>query len=379
MKARTFVPTSPVMYLKFVIIVGALLATVFAAPSKAQDMSPSDLFHAAAQANSSYALGASYAFGQDPPVTMTAGPTTKRGSVAVADTARWHIGSISKSFTSTLVMRLVERGELDLDAPVEQYLAAYNDSMHSDWKAISLRQLLSHTAGLPASASRRITNETYEHEPYEGRRAVLSAMWSSPLNGETGNFLYSNIGYVLAGLIVEEVLGVAWEEAILSEVSVPLGLFSLGFGAPRQSDAANGHQSILGFRRTVSPENPASDNPRWMGPAGTIHLSMADLVRWGQMHLAACGGHIQDYLTQASCLTMQTPIASDYGLGWVIQNPDTSGPSVWHNGSNMMWYAMLLIAPEHELVVAVATNVYTHEPIDRLTLELTTALVNSRE
>ena len=364
---------------KFVTLVGTMLATVLATSSKAEKTSPRDLFNAAAKANADYALSISYAFGQDAPVVLTAGPTTKRGSMAVANDARWHIGSISKSFTSTLVMRLVDRGELNIDAPVGQYLADFDDSIHSDWKAVSLRQLLSHTAGLPANAPRHVTNETYELEAFEGRRAALSAMWSKPLDGETGTFLYSNIGYVLAGLVVEEVLGLSWEEAILSEVSRPLGLTSLGFGAPTQSNAAEGHRSVLGFKRPVSPESLASDNPRWMGPAGTIHLGMADLVKWGQMHLMACDGRMPEYLTKASCLAMQTPVTSDYGLGWVLQMSDTTGPIVWHNGSNTMWYAILLIAPENELVTAIATNIYTPEPIDQLARDLTAALVTNRE
>lgn len=364
---------------KFATLVGTMLAAVFATSSKAEETSPRDLFNAAAQANAEYALSISYAFGQNAPAVMTAGPTTNRGSMVVANDARWHIGSISKSFTSTLVMRLVDRGELNLDAPVGQYLTDFKDSIHSDWKAVSLRQLLSHTAGLPPNAPRQIMNETLELEPYEGRRAVLSAMWSAPSDGETGVFLYSNIGYVLAGLVVEEVLEMSWEEAILSEVSRPLGLSSLGFGAPTQLDAAEGHRSVLGFKRPVSPDSLASDNPRWMGPAGTIHLSMADLVKWGQMHLRACDGRMPEYLTKASCLAMQTPVTSDYGLGWVLQMSDTTGSMVWHNGSNTMWYAILLISPENELVTAVATNIYTPEPIDQLARELTAALVRDRE
>lgn len=364
---------------KLATLVGTSLAVVFPTSSRAEEMSPRDLFNAAAQANPDYAFSISYAFGQDAPVVMTAGPTTKRGSIAVANDARWHIGSISKSFTSTLVMRLVDRGELNLDTPVGQYLAGFDDSVHSDWKAISLRQLLSHTAGLPPNAPRQVTNETLELEAYDGRRAVLSAMWSNPLDGETGTFLYSNIGYVLAGLVVEEVLRIPWEEAILSEVSRPLGLSSLGFGAPTQLDAAKGHRSVLGFKMPVLPESQASDNPRWMGPAGTIHLSMADLIKWGQMHLKACDDRMPEYLTKASCLTMQTPVSSDYSLGWVLQKSDTAGSLVWHNGSNTMWYAILLIAPENRLVAAVATNTYTPEPIDKLARELTAALVGSRK
>lgn len=341
----------------------------------AQETHPDDIFYAAAQANPQYALSMSYVVGQDAPVVMTSGPTVKGGSLAVANDARWHIGSISKSFTATLVMRLVDRGQLNLDAPIGQYLGRYTDDMHSDWQALTLRQLLSHTAGLPANASRRIMAATLEDQPYEGRRTVLSAMWRDGLDHDTGDFLYSNIGYVLAGVVVEEVLHTSWEAAILAEIGTPLGLSSLGFGAPLQPDDARGHRSVLGFKRPVNPQDQGADNPRWMGPAGTIHLSMADLARWGQIHMAACAGRLPDYLSQSGCQTMRTPVSADYGLGWVNQQTDPVGQVVWHNGSNTMWYAVLIVAPEHELTVALATNVDASARIEKLAQNMITALV----
>lgn len=358
------------------VVICSLVSLMLATSAIAQEMSYSKLFNDMALERPRFAISASYILGAGEPVVMTAGPTVKGGSVKTANDARWHIGSISKSFTSTLVMRLVERGELALDEPIERYLPAYRDSMHPDWKAPSLRHLLSHTAGLPANASRAIIHRTYNSHPREGRRAVLSAMWGKPPGGELGSFAYSNIGYVLAGLIIEEVTGTSWEEAILSEIAEPLSLSSLGFGAPQDIDEPRGHQSILGYKRPVSPEDVFSDNPKWMGPAGTIHLSMADLSKWGQVHISACSGRLSNFLTQESCRVMQSPISTDYGLGWVIQEAGTSETIVWHNGSNTMWYALLYLIPNKDIAVAVATNVYTPKRLDRLARELSVALIN---
>ncbi|WP_372571143.1 serine hydrolase domain-containing protein [Ruegeria jejuensis] len=350
------------------------LAAILPTLLSAQQTSLEDIFHDTAQAHPEYALGVAYALGQDAPTVMIAGPTTKGGSDKVANDAPWHIGSISKSFTSTLVMRLLERGEVTLDAPIGTYLARDEDSLHPDWRTVSLRQLLSHSAGMPANAPGHVTRETFAYAPHTGRRAVLSAMWGDPLPGKSGEFHYSNIGYVLAGFVVEEVTGESWEELIMSEIAAPLGLTSLGFGAPTQSDAARGHQSVLGFRRSVQPESPASDNPRWLGPAGTIHLNMADLVKWGQMHLRACAGYMPEYLSQTSCQAMQTRISSNYGLGWAIEDAGEKGPIVWHNGSNTMWYVVLVLNPERDLVVAVATNLHAPKRMDELARKLMLAL-----
>ncbi|WP_263843827.1 serine hydrolase domain-containing protein [Roseobacter sinensis] len=358
---------------------GVSLASLAPAAVTADDISPLSLFQEAARAQPQYALGVSYALGRDDPTVMTSGPTVRRGSDPVADTAPWHIGSISKSFTATMVMRLVERGELQLDTPVGQYLASDAGGMHPDWSGVTLRQLLSHTAGLPANAPRKIIRDTYTLPPEVGRHRVLSTMWGAPLAGTSGEYVYSNLGYVLAGHVLETVTGEPWETLVQSEIGQPLGLSSLGFGAPTQADAARGHKSLLGLRRPVEPDGPASDNPAWMGPAGTLHLSLADLVAWGQLHLEACAGERADYLSVTSCQAMQTPVSSEYGLGWVVQRSGAGQPMIWHNGSNTMWYAILILSPEDELVVAVATNVYTADRIDALARRLVSVLTARTE
>ncbi|WP_171230877.1 serine hydrolase [Ruegeria sp. HKCCA6707] len=355
------------------VLLFAVVSTILPAGVSAQKRDPSELFENAAQANPQFALGVAYVVGQNEPKVKTSGPTTFRGSTAVADDAPWHIGSIGKSFTSTLVMRLVDKGMVDLDTPIDQYLPSHKDSMHPDWRSLNLRQLLSHTAGLPANPPNKVMRKTFNNKPSAGRYAALSAMWSEPLK-RSGEFYYSNVGYVLTGFVVEEVTKSTWEELIQTEIGMPFGLRSLGFGAPVPQDAATGHKSILGIPMPVPPQNPLSDNPRWMGPAGTLHLNLRDLMKWGQLHLQACAGHRNDFLELTSCQTMRTPVSSGYGLGWVIQTTKSKPKAVWHNGSNTMWYAVLYMVPEDELVIAAATNTYSPERVDELVKKLVSAL-----
>ncbi|MEP4039037.1 serine hydrolase domain-containing protein [Pseudophaeobacter sp.] len=344
--------------------------------SMAQELRPDSVFNGIASENVQFAISASYSIGGKAPVVFASGPTEKGGSITVAQDARWHIGSISKSFTSTLVMRLVDRGVLELDVPIGNYLTFFHDEMHPAWELLSLRQLLSHTSGLPANASPRVMRETSGMDAYTGRRVALSSMWGTPPSGQAGKFIYSNIGYVLAGLVIEEVTGASWESTILTEIAQPLGLSSLGFGAPQEPNDPRGHKSVFGFKRSVSPSSPSSDNPKWMGPAGTIHLSLADLATWGQAHIRACAGKTPNFLSQSRCMEMQTPIAADYGLGWAITKSGSSGTIVWHSGSNTMWYALLHIVPQTGLSVAAATNVYAPEQIDKLVRELSELLID---
>ena len=70
---------------------------------------------------------------------------------------------------------------------------------------------------------------------------------------------------------------------------------------------------------------------------------------------------------------MHREVTESYGLGWVVVEEE-SGPRSWHNGSNTMWYAILAVVPDQDLVLAVATNSFDHKPIDALTLDLFDAL-----
>jgi len=312
-----------------------------------------------------YALGVGYAKTGEPPVTMTFGPIHKDTSRPVTADAQWHIGSITKSFTATLVMRFVDRQILSLDEPIEAYLPADKEHMHAHWRGLTLRQLLSHTSGLQANAPMADFSKRSDENLHSLRRAVLAPLWTSPLPNPPDAYLYSNLGYVLAGFIVEEVTGRSWEELVLEELAAPLGLESLGFGAPSEEGAPWGHRDLFLFKRKISPQGEITDNPPWLGPAGTIHLNLRDLLRWGQAQIAACEGEPNSILSAASCQEMRKVVAENYGLGWVIET-DKEAPYIWHNGSNSMWYAKLVVFKEHDLVLVAATNVFDAKRIDEL-------------
>lgn len=337
------------------------------------------IFESAVANAPQFAITAAYLAGDSEPVVLTAGPTAKGGRAPVSNSAPWHIGSITKSFTATLIMRLVDRRDLSLDAPISTYLPKYTEKMHVDWQTATLRQLLSHSAGLPANAPRKSFKSNLSLDPVQGRHVVLSELWAKPAPGAKGTFSYSNIGYVLAGIVAEEVTGQNWETLIKIEIADPLGFHSLGFGAPKQVDAARGHKNLMGFKTPSDPEKLTSDNPRWMGPAGTLHLSMAELVQWGKVHIQACRGELPNFLSEASCREMQTAIANDYGLGWVVSTNENAGPIFWHNGSNTMWYAIVTAFPEKDVVVAVATNIYAPARAEALMHEISAQLVGELE
>lgn len=318
---------------------------------------------AAAQADG-YALGVAVSKRNQPPEFHVSGTIHKGSKDEVSAHAAWHIGSITKSFTATLVLQKVDRGLLRLDAPIASYLPNDADGMHASVRALTLRQLLSHTSGLPANAGIMAMRQRGNEDLHVVRQRVLSGIWDSPV--EPGEYRYSNIGYVLAGYIVETVTVMTWEDLVQQEIAKPLGLASLGFGASTEPGAAWGHRNWFVITLPVSPTSKGADNPPWLGPAGTLHLNLADLITWGETHLAACRGELADFLSAASCREMQTVVEDGYGLGWIV-NPDQR---IWHNGSNTMWYAVLSMNPSTDTVIAAAANVLDMPRIQTLVDQL---------
>ena len=239
----------------------------------------------------------------------------RRGSgIPVTVDDRWHVGSITKSMTATLLAVLEDDGLLSADDTV--------------------------AALLP------------EVETSDGWGACTPC-------GE--RFAYSNVGYTIAGHIAETVAGKAYESLLRERVFAPLGLASAGFGPP-QGDAPNqepiGHRVLLRwFRLRMDPFETRADNSPVMAPAGAVHMTILDLARYGTAHLDGESSPSPTLLPHAAWERLHTPVRDDYARGWVRVERDWAGGSLlWHNGSNTLWYALLMLLPARNTVLAFATN-----------------------
>ena len=313
-------------------------------------MTPEDAFRKLSSANAGYAVGLGWCQGSAKPQIMANGPLWRGASQMVGPDARWHIGSITKTITATLAMREVDQGRLGLDAPIGPVLQDAA-SLHESWKSVTLRQLLSHTSGLPANPPLRLLLQWRDMGTEEGLRKVLQTVWDKPVKGKPGQYRYSNLGFMLVGLMLEKVTGRPWETLVREEIAAPLGLESLGFGPPQGQSDPKGHRRLLFWSTPKERDDLTADNPRWLGPAGTVHMSLPDLLTYGRAHLQAGRGDLPGFLSQQSALAMRTPIGKDYGLGFVLQKD-----AMWHDGSNTMWYALLIIDPVSDAVVVAAQN-----------------------
>ena len=287
----------------------------------------------------------------------------RRGSgIPVTVDDRWHVGSITKSMTATLLAVLEDEELLSADDTVAALLPEVE--MSEGWGACTLHHLLTHTAGAPANFPSRVQSvwpETPGELVAARRRFVADVLAREPESPCGERFAYSNVGYTIAGHIAETVAGKAYESLLRERVFAPLGLASAGFGPP-QGDAPNqepiGHRVLLRWvRLRMDPFETRADNSPVMAPAGAVHMTILDLARYGAAHLDGESAPLSTLLPHAAWERLHTPVLDDYARGWVRVERGWAGGSVlWHNGSNTLWYALLMLLPARSTVLAFVTN-----------------------
>jgi CubicO group peptidase (beta-lactamase class C family) len=272
---------------------------------------------------------------------------------------RWHLGSNTKSVTATMIARLIESGQMKwTDTIGERFPDA---SIHEDWKPVMLQQLLTHTSGAPANFSLGVRLKKAALGPEraeERRKAVIDVLAEKPAQPPGEKFAYSNVGYTIAGAMAESATGVSWEDLVKREVFEPLELKDAGFGPPKSPsktlDQPRGHQGKYGWKTSA---NDDEDNTPIIGPAGTIHMTLGNLCQYATEHLRGELG-AGKLLTAETYKRLHTPKLHNYACGWVVKQPTDEIPYTvyWHNGSNTMWYALVVLIPGKNMVVAVTAN-----------------------
>jgi CubicO group peptidase (beta-lactamase class C family) len=267
---------------------------------------------------------------------------------------RWHLGSITKSMTATLVARCVEAGAVSWDDTVGGVLGAAVPEMRADYRDVNFRHLLSHRAGLKANIEMedfmRFPRENAD--PRSDRTAYARLALQQPPEGpKEETFLYSNSGFVIAGAMLEAKLGAKWEDLIRTRLFEPLGMTSAGFGAPGAPGAFDqpvGHaRGPDGALIAFAPGGPVTDNPAVLGPAGRAHASFDDVLTY----LAAHRDRTQFLRTESWSMLHTPPFGGDYAMGWIKR-----GDALWHNGSNTLWYAEVAFNSAQGVVAVAAAN-----------------------
>ena len=292
----------------------------------------------------------------------------------------WHLGSCTKSMTATLAGMLVDEGRLSWHTTIGEIFPDLQGAMRQSWHNVTLEQLLTHRSGAPDHPPVELWAEALEQRgtPTEQRFAIMLGTVCEPPQWPHGKrFVYSNEGYAIAGAMIERVTGSAWEDLLRERLFEPLGMTSAGFGAPAARGKVNqpwGHLGEIGELRPVPP-GPMADNPPAIGPAATVHASLADFARYADWH-ADWKRAEPRLLTEETFNHLHRPTPGDeYALGWLVQERDWAGGDVfWHTGSNAMFYAVMWVAPEREATFVAATNA-AHSEADNACNDAVVAMI----
>jgi CubicO group peptidase (beta-lactamase class C family) len=278
--------------------------------------------------------------------------------------------------TAVLMARLVERGLLEWHTPVTPLFAERGIGVHRDFASLTLRHLLAHTSGMDTDPTPEELDLSYHSRstPRQQREALArGAMTRRPTGKPSEVCTYSNLGYAIAGVLAETVTDMAWEDLMRREVFSSLGLKSAGFGAPGRSSSDElsqpwGHQVTEDGLTAIPPDDLVADNPPIIGPAGTIHLSLPDFARYLAFHVSR-GATAPGYLSQETMDYLHSPKPEEESgaFGWFLAGPEENrlGQSMlWHDGSNVAWYALALMLPEDQRGLALVSNAYQDLMVD---------------
>ena len=275
----------------------------------------------------------------------------------VSQESAFSVGSITKCFTATLAMILVADGDIDLDAPVSDHLP----ELDKLGVPLTLRQLLSHTGGLASGPD----EDADEVSPLTARRYVMDHCNRRNLVLPPGTgFSYSNMGYVVAGWLIETLTAMSWWEAVESILLRPLGIEPTFVGphsaGPSGRPMATGHSvnAVTGRTRPVRPVSAPAE-----AATGGLAMSAADLVALGRLHL---GDGAPSLLPQAYADQMRQPVpaaepfglADAWGLGLALFRHCTTD-WVGHDGNVDGASCYLRIDPAGGQVVAFTSNANT--------------------
>jgi CubicO group peptidase (beta-lactamase class C family) len=200
---------------------------------------------------------------------------------------RFHIGSDTKAMTALLAAMYVDAGKLRWNSTVEEIFPELKKILAAGWGQVTLEGLLSHTSGILDDGERfgKLFEGSFEQGDLDLRELrywMLSKFLTQPIAAAPRKqFAYSNMGYIIAGAMIERVAGRSWEALMLEKVFVPLRLRSAGFGPQATvgtGDAPLPHKVIDGKAKPMLA-GPNADNPLVLGPAGTVHMSLQDFAR----------------------------------------------------------------------------------------------------
>jgi len=295
------------------------------------------------------------------------GTTRMGGGQPITPSTLFHMASITKPFVATAVVQLSNAGKVDLDAPVTRYVP-YFRMKDSRASAITVRQLLTHTAGMPDVTDYRWNHPEYDEQSLE--RWIRGLADSTLIAAPSERWQYSNIAFELLADLVAKVSGESFEDYVQKRILTPLAMrkSTLLMTDIDSSLMAWGHR-----RASTGPFAIAAHYPYNRRHAGssTLHSNVDDMLRWARANLqrgALDGVRIlpesaydqlwkeqYDMMRRAGGGSRPGVERAGVGLSWFLE---TRGGTqfVYHGGGDHGFRTDLVLAPDQRVAVVVLTN-----------------------
>jgi CubicO group peptidase (beta-lactamase class C family) len=273
----------------------------------------------------------------------------------------FQIGSITKQFTATVILKLQEEKKLNVADRLSKYFPGYPKG-----DSITIEHLLTHTSGIYSYTSDPVFMENEVSRP-ANREKMMSLFKDKPLQFSPGTkWEYSNSAYSLLGYIIEDVAKMPYEKAVRRYIFTPLGMVHSGFDFTH----LNSKDKATGYFRLTSDKNEAAPivDSSVSFSAGAIYSSTGDLYKW---HQSLQNNTI---IKKTSKEKAQTPVMNKYGYGWGIDTI-AGKKTVGHSGGIHGFNSNMVSVPEDNTCVILLANV-ANPNLEKITKDIFSILYN---
>jgi CubicO group peptidase (beta-lactamase class C family) len=282
---------------------------------------------------------------------------------------KFRLGSITKQFTATLILQLVEQGKIKLDGKVTDYLPGYRKDIG---EKVTIHQLLNHTSGIPSYTGLAGFFNDVSRNPYTVDD-FIKKYTSNDLEFEPGSkYRYNNSGYFLLGAIIEKVTGKSYEQTLKEKILDPLGMKNTGY---------DHHANVIekrasGYQKTQSGYiNAPYLDMSLPYAAGSMYSTVEDLYLWDQAL------YTDRVLSAATKDLMYKPNLEDYAYGWVVTKAKLGTetetvPKIMHGGGINGFNTVIVRFPDKKHLIVMLDNTSQGGSLDRLERAITNILYN---
>ncbi|NQU35789.1 MAG: beta-lactamase family protein [Bacteroidetes bacterium] len=283
-------------------------------------------------------------------------------STRVTPNDKYHIGSCTKAMTATLVAIFIKDGLLSWKTK----LKALFPYVHPDYESTTIEMLLAHRGGISNDLINFIDGKLWNIikdktlDPVEGRKILcLEMLTRKPFAAPGSKFIYSNAGYTILGAILETISNSSWENLLKQKLFKPLKMNSSGFGSPANPDLLKKPNQPWGHNFLEDVLTPCNvDNPPTIGPAGSVHCTIGDWLKFIKLHLDG-SNEKSNFFEPDIFFKLHKPYPKQkytYG-GWIRLNRSwADGMVLTHAGSNNYNHAKVLIAPVKNSAILIFMN-----------------------